>query len=75
MDVLYLLIPLSLLAILGIGVLLWWAIKGGQFEDLDGPGIQIIMDDDDPAPGTPLIFASQDQPLARGAHDRANRIQ
>ena len=27
-----------------------WAIKSGQFDDLDGPGEAILMDDDAPKP-------------------------
>jgi cbb3-type cytochrome oxidase maturation protein len=29
-----------------IGIL--WAIKSGQFDDLEGPAQRILMDDDDP---------------------------
>ena len=50
MEILYLLIPLSLLL---VGVIAWimiWAVKAGQFEDLEGPGQSIIMDDDTPKP-------------------------
>jgi cbb3-type cytochrome oxidase maturation protein len=32
------------LAALGI----FWAIKNGQYDDLDGPAQRILMDDDDP---------------------------
>ena len=49
MESLFLLIPLSLLL---VGLLAWilhWAIKSGQFDDLDGPGQSILMDDDVPA--------------------------
>lgn len=34
-----------------MGVALWaiiWAVKNGQFEDLEGPAHRILMDDDDP---------------------------
>jgi cbb3-type cytochrome oxidase maturation protein len=50
MESLYLLIPLSLIL---VGILVWilrWSIKSGQFDDLDGPGYAILMDDDSPAP-------------------------
>jgi cbb3-type cytochrome oxidase maturation protein len=50
MEILYLLIPLSLLL---VGVIAWimlWAVKAGQFEDLEGPGQSIIMDDDTAKP-------------------------
>ena len=46
MESLFLLIPLSLAL---VGLLAWilrWSIKSGQFDDLDGPGQSILMDDD-----------------------------
>jgi len=48
MDILFLLIPISLVI---MGVAIWvflWAIRSGQFEDLEGPAHRILMDDDDP---------------------------
>ena len=48
MEILYLLIPLSLVL---VGVIVWvfvWAIQSGQFDDLEGPAHQILMDDDSP---------------------------
>ena len=48
MDILFLLIPISLIV---MGIALWlflWAIRSGQFEDLEGPAHRILMDDDDP---------------------------
>jgi len=48
MEILYLLIPLGIL-ILGIAIGAFiWAVKSGQFEDLQGPAHRILMDDDDP---------------------------
>ena len=47
MEILYLLIPLSVvLLLLAIG-LFFWAAKSGQFEDLEGPAYRILMDDED----------------------------
>lgn len=48
MDILYLLIPLSVVLVLLVGAVLWWAVTSGQFEDLEGPGQRILMDDDRP---------------------------
>lgn len=48
MDILYLLIPLSLVLVLLIGVVFWYALRGGQFDDLDGPAVSVIADDDKP---------------------------
>ena len=46
MTILYLLIPLGLLLIaLAVGVF-FWAVKSGQFDDLDGPAQRILHDDE-----------------------------
>ncbi|MBI5751033.1 MAG: cbb3-type cytochrome oxidase assembly protein CcoS [Hydrogenophilales bacterium] len=34
------------LLLIGLGI--FWAIKSGQFEDMEGPSQRILMDDDDP---------------------------
>ncbi|MHB0990892.1 MAG: cbb3-type cytochrome oxidase assembly protein CcoS [Burkholderiales bacterium] len=34
------------IAFMVIGIL--WAIRSGQFEDMEGPAQRILMDDDDP---------------------------
>jgi cbb3-type cytochrome oxidase maturation protein len=48
MEVLYLLIPIALILVLVIGLALFWAIRSGQYEDMEGPAHRILMDDDDP---------------------------
>jgi len=48
MDILYLLIPISLVFVALIAVVLLWAVKHGQFEDMEGPAHRILMDDDLP---------------------------
>jgi cbb3-type cytochrome oxidase maturation protein len=48
MDILYLLIPLSLVFVAVIAVVFLWAVKSGQFEDMEGPAHRILMDDDLP---------------------------
>lgn len=48
MNILYLLIPLGLVL---LGFAIWafmWAVRSGQFDDLEGPAHRILMDDDDP---------------------------
>jgi len=48
MTILYMLIPLGLVL---LGVAVWafmWAVRSGQFDDLEGPAHRILMDDDDP---------------------------
>jgi len=46
MDILFLLIPLSLVLVFCIGALFWWALSKGQFDDLEGPAHRILQDDD-----------------------------
>lgn len=48
MEVLYLLIPIALILVVIIGIALFWAIRSGQYEDMEGPAYRILMDDDDP---------------------------
>jgi cbb3-type cytochrome oxidase maturation protein len=50
MESLFILIPLSLLLVALLAWILHWAIKSGQFDDLNGPGESILMDDDVPKP-------------------------
>lgn len=48
MDVIYTLIPgMIFFGLVFVGVL-FWAIKRGQYEDMEGDGNRILMDDDDP---------------------------
>ncbi len=48
-ESLYLLVPLSVALVLIIGWVFWRALEGGQFDDLDRPAHEILMDDDRPA--------------------------
>ncbi len=48
MEILYLLIPLSVVLVFLIGAVFWWSVRSGQFDDLEGPGHRILMDDDRP---------------------------
>lgn len=71
MESLYLLIPLSVVLVFLIGLVFWWSLRSGQFDDLEGPGYRVLMDDDRLAdfPGvTPDIAAkvSPDPPRSAG---------
>ena len=46
MEILFFLIPLSLVL---LGLAIWaffWAVKSNQFDDLDGPAYSILFDDE-----------------------------
>ncbi len=54
MNIIYLLIPLSLIL---VGLIVWafmWSIRSGQFDDMEGPAYRVLMDDDaiHPRPGS-----------------------
>ena len=45
MDILYLLIPLSVVVVLGIIVIFWWALESGQLDNIDREGDRILRSD------------------------------
>lgn len=53
MDILFLLIPLSVVLVFLIGGVFWLALKGGQFDDLESPGLNVVLDDDKAKPDLP----------------------
>ncbi|MBN8225809.1 MAG: cbb3-type cytochrome oxidase assembly protein CcoS [Xanthomonadales bacterium] len=59
MSILLVLIPLSLV-LLGLAVAAFvWAVKRGQFDDLDTPALDILEDDDRPLPPPPPAAAGE----------------
>jgi cbb3-type cytochrome oxidase maturation protein len=46
MIILYLLIPLGLVMLVAALWAFFWAVRQGQFDDLDTPGVQVLLDDD-----------------------------
>lgn len=46
MEILYILIPLSIFLVTMAILVFSWAVKSGQFDDLEGPAHSILFDDD-----------------------------
>jgi cbb3-type cytochrome oxidase maturation protein len=46
MESLYLLVPLSVALVLVIGWVFWHALETGQFDDLERPAHDVLVDDD-----------------------------
>ncbi len=62
MDVLVYLVPIALLLGL-VGLLAFlWALRSGQFEDLDGAAERILFDDDEPLPAPPPTEGERRRP-------------
>lgn len=50
MTILLILVPISL-ALLGLAIWAFlWAVKSGQYDDLDSPSIDMLRDESKPAP-------------------------
>lgn len=65
MDILYLLIPLSVVLVFLIAVGFWWSVRNGQFDDLEGPGFRVLMDDDSPQPVNEADASSSPKPALK----------
>ncbi|HKJ89315.1 MAG TPA: cbb3-type cytochrome oxidase assembly protein CcoS [Gammaproteobacteria bacterium] len=62
METLFSLLPIVLgLLVLAVAALLW-AIRSGQFDDLEGPAYRILHDDDDPR----IPFNQEEDKAAEG---------
>ena len=61
MESLILLIPLSVAVVFLIGWVFWRALEGGQFDDLERPGHDLLEDADRPGKsGTDRVFPKKD---------------
>lgn len=73
MDILYLLIPFSVVLVFVIGILFWWSLRHGQFEDLEGPAYRILMDND--LPDAEPIPSDSDHEKPQIGRDLSDRKQ
>ena len=48
MDIIYVLVPLSLVLLGGAIAIFFWAVRSGQFDDMESPAHKILFDDDEP---------------------------
>ena len=64
MDILFLLIPLSVVLVFLIGAVFWLALKGGQFDDLESPGLEVVLDEE-PRPSSAESATGPDEGASR----------
>ena len=67
MNILLFLIPVSIVL---LGIAVWafrWAVRKGQFENLDAAAIDILRDDDDDQPPSAERDADAAAPSPRGS--------
>lgn len=48
MNVLYLLVPLALIFTVFAVALFIWAVRSGQYDDLETPAVRILFEDESP---------------------------
>jgi cbb3-type cytochrome oxidase maturation protein len=61
MSIIYLMIPLALVL---VGLAVWaliWAIRSGQFDDLESHGWSVVLDDDQKPPRHPDDETAEDK--------------
>lgn len=69
MTILLMLIPISLILLAAAVWAFVWAVRRGQFDDLDTPALDILDSDDHPAPGEPRDTTRRhDSDHAQGGH-------
>ena len=66
MNVLLLLIPLSLVLLVVMIAAFAWAVRSGQFDDLDTPAVRILFDDEEPRPKPADTSAAGSRDPGRG---------
>lgn len=68
MEALYLLIPLSTLLVFVAIWIFFRASDGGQFDDLEGPALRILHDDD-----SGVVLPESGSPKEAGGYDSSER--
>lgn len=67
MDIIYVLVPLSIVLI-GIATLVFfWAVRSGQFDDMDSPAHKILFDDDEHSSLSDSTTTATDQQKKTGS--------
>ena len=68
MEALFLLVPLSVIMVFVALWVFFSASDGGQFDDLVGPGMRVLQDDDSSAPAAPAGPVDAAQQNGDAAH-------
>ncbi|ABM02775.1 cytochrome oxidase maturation protein, cbb3-type [Psychromonas ingrahamii 37] len=50
MSIIYILIPIAMIFVTIAIIVFFWAVKSNQYDDLDREGVNILFDEDLPAP-------------------------
>lgn len=61
MESLYILVPLSVVLVFVIGIVFWWSLRSGQYDDMEGPAYRMLLDDKDPPRREEAGSSSEDE--------------
>ena len=82
MDMVFSLMGITFILVIIIACIFLAAIRGGQFEDMEGPAWRVVLDEDRPTNTQPSAtnqeqdnFAAREQPGRRSATDRPQHRQ
>ena len=64
MEILYALIPISIVIVTIAVMIFRWAVNSGQYDDLEGPAHSILFDDDEH-----MIPENKSKPTEETKHD------
>ncbi len=59
MTILIVMIPLSILLLIGAGVAFFWAVDNDQFDDMETPGLLPLLDNPQPSDLAPSATPEQ----------------
>ncbi|MEK8090234.1 cbb3-type cytochrome oxidase assembly protein CcoS [Thermithiobacillus plumbiphilus] len=48
MNMMYFFVGAAVIGAIMVGLVFLWALRSGQFDDLEGPAYRILFDEDDP---------------------------
>jgi cbb3-type cytochrome oxidase maturation protein len=65
MEIVFVLVPIGIAFAAAVVGVLVWAVKSGQFDDLEGPAHRILLDEEE-------VVASAADPTADGARTRTS---
>lgn len=61
MEILHIAVPAAILLVAFAIAIFWWAVKHGQFDDLERQGMNILLDDEPKKRKKPTTKASRDE--------------
>lgn len=69
MESLYLLIPIAIIIVAVAVAVFFWAVKSGQYDDLDTEASRILFDEPDTPPKTSQLTDAQAPSSSGRSHD------